>query len=297
MKKLNVTFDGVTDTTGYLFSFAKCLSAALRCGGYTDLADDVIAASGFAFRMWADEKELCSSATSIWDFKQQKIWVENVGLTCAYVERMWHENVLEEERRNTALALIRQSIDQGFAPVAWDISGCEWGLIIGYENETESLLTLKISGEQTILPYEKLGRLEIPILSVLTVTGRVPKNSTQLIADTQKLAVSHLQGEEWCENTCGLAVYDTLILFVREKLTENTIWNLEYMLGTYAALKWYAWKFFANHGKTELAALYQTVHENWQKAFEMRKSEPSSVIKRLQNAQKAELLALEMMKK
>lgn len=295
MKKLKVTFDGVTDTTGYLFSFAKCLSAAMRCSGYTDLADEVIASSGFAFRMWADQKELCSSATSIWDFKQQKAWVENAGLTCAYVERLWHEEMLEEEQRSAALDLIHQSIDNGFAPVGWDISGCEWGLIIGYEDA--NLLTLKISGEEAILPNEKLGKLDIPILSVLAVTGLAAKATEQVLADTKALAASHLKGEEWCENACGLAVYDTLIAFIQEKLTDDTAWNLEYMLGTYAALKWYAWKFFEKHEEKELAALYQTVQESWQAAFEIQKSDIQRVTELLKNAQTAEMRALTIMSK
>ena len=54
-------------------------------------------------------------------------------------------------------------------------------------------------------------------------------------------------------------------------------WNLEYFLGTYAPLKWYAWKFFEGHGAQELAALYQSVYENWQKAFDMKKSLDLSV--------------------
>ena len=292
MKRLNVTFDGVTDPTGYLFSFAKCLSAAMRCGGYADLADDAIAASDFAFRMWVDEKELCSSATSIWHFKRQKPWVENAGLTCGYVERLWHEKSFEEERRSAALDRIRQSIDNGFAPVVWDISGCEWGLVIGYD-ET-SLLTLKINGEEQILPNEKLGRMDVPILSVLTITSRNPKSTAQLVADTKKLAASHLKGEEWCENASGLAAYDALIAFVKEKHTEDTLWNLEYMLGTYAALKWYAWKFFEKYGETALAALFQTVYENWQTAFELRK-DLQQVIALMQNARAAEIQALSLM--
>lgn len=294
MRKLNVHFEGVTDSTGYLFSFAKCLNAAMRCGGYADLADDAIAASGFAFRMWADEKALCPSAASIWDFKQQKAWVENAGLICAYAERLWHEEAVEAERREAALEMIRQSIDNGFAPVAWDISGCEWGLIIGYEEQ--NLLTLKISGEEAILPNEKLGRLEIPILSVLTVTGRNPKTDTQLIADTKQLAAAHLKGEEWCENACGLAAYDALLAFIKEKWTQDNAWNLEYMLGTYAALKWYAWKFFDKYGQTELAALYQTVYESWQTAFD-RRTDPKQVMTLLQDAKASETRALSMMSK
>lgn len=296
MKRLHVSLEGTTDSTGYLFSLAKCLSAALRCSVYAERADDIIASSGFAFRMWVNEKELCPSATSIWDFKQQKPWVENGGLTCAYVERLWHEEAVEQERRMLATQLIRQSIDSGFAPIAWDLSGCEWGLIIGYEDETDTLLTLKISGEESNLPYEQLGRLDIPILSVLAVNGRTEKPERQIVADTKKLAAAHLRGEEWCENASGLAAYDALIGFVRERLTADHAWNLEYMLGTYAALKWYAWKFFEKHGEEALAALYQNIYENWQAAFEQRKKH-EQVVALLKTAKEAEAQALEMMSK
>lgn len=293
MKKLQVTFDGVTDTTGYLFSLVKCLSASLRCSPYAEKADDIIASSGFAFRMWVDGGELCPSATSIWDFKQQKPWVENGGLKCGYVERLWHEDAAEEERRMEAIQMIRRSIDDGFAPVAWDVSGCEWGIITGYDDENQILATLKIDGNEDVLPYEKLGRLEIPILSVLTVTGRTEKTAEQMVADTKRLAASHLRGEEWCENAKGLAAYDALITFIREKLTDDTAWNLEYMLGTYAALKWYAWKFFEKYDEDELAQMYRTVHEAWQQAFEDKDRE--RMIRLLEHARETESKAVEIM--
>lgn len=249
MKKLSVTFEKTTDTTGYLFSFAKCLSAALRCSRYCTYADDVIAASGFAFRMWVNEAELCPSAMSIWEFKKQKEWTENCGLVCEYTERLWDEEVLEEDRRLTAIGQIKHSVDAGIAAVAWDISGGEWGLIIGYDEDEKFLFTLKIDGNEECVPYEKLGRLAIPLLSILTVTEENVKDPRQLVADTKKIALSHLCGEEWCENVIGIAAYDALIGFICDKLNSDTAWNLEYYLGTYAALKRYAWNFFEKYGE------------------------------------------------
>ncbi len=67
MKKLDITWEGIEDPTGYLFSFAKSLAAVVKNSPYTDLFEDIIATSGFAFRMWVD-RELCPSATSIWEF-------------------------------------------------------------------------------------------------------------------------------------------------------------------------------------------------------------------------------------
>ena len=277
MKELNVTFEGTTDTTGYLFSLAKCLSASLRCGGYEEYADDIIAASGFAFRMWVDVG-LCPSATSIWEFKKQKPWVESGGLICDYVERMWGEDDVEEERRNRGIELIKQSVDSGLAAVVWDISGGEWGLVTGYDDEKKTLYTLKISGDKSEIPYDKLGQLDLPILSVLTVTGKTDKPNTDIIADTKRLALSHLRGEEWCDNAKGISAYDTLIDFIEEKLTADTVWNLEYYLGTYTALKWYAWKFFEKYGETGLSEIYKSVYLFWQSAFDAKKKKEDSIL-------------------
>lgn len=273
MKKTNVSFNGITDTTGYLFSLAKCFAAVLKNSEYEAYAEDIIAASGFAFRMWVDSKELCPSATSIWQFKKQPLWFGNSGLTCEYVERMWGEDAFEEERRLSAIRLIKESVDRGTAAVAWDISGCEWGIITGYDDDTSCLSTLKINGKEDTVPYEKLGRLDLPILSVLTVSGKREKGTAEIITDTKRLALSHLKGEEWCDNAKGFAAYDALLTFVREKLSADTAWNLEYYLGTYGALKWYAWKFFEKYQEPDLARLYHTVYDAWQEAFDVKRSQ------------------------
>ncbi len=300
MKKLTINFDGITDTTGYLFSFAKSLSAALRCSQYCDFANDIIATSGFAFRMWIDPKELCPSATSIWEFKKQQPWAANGGLRCSYTERLWGEESIEESRRLQAIKQIEDSIDNDVAAIAWDISGGEWGLIIGYDASAKIFYILKTNGTEDQIPYEKLGQLGIPILSVLTITGVSPKFSEELVSDTKRLAASHLRGEEWCDNAKGLEAYDALIQFIETKLTADTLWNLEYMLGTYAALKYHAWKFFEKYQEDELAVLYQEIHQAWQSAFDLIKNDDlferkTDLILLLQKAQSAETAASDLL--
>ena len=298
MKKLNVTFEGTADPTGYLFSFAKCLSAALRCSGYEEYADDIIASSGFAFRMWV-APDLCPSGTSIWEFAGQKRWVENGGLTCGYAERLWGQDNIEAERRLEAVRLIKESIDHGVAAVAWDLSGCEWGLATGYDDERGVFTTLKINLSEGEVPYEKLGLLDLPILSVLTVTGKAPKPAEKLVADTKALAKEHLAGKEWCDNPKGLAAYDTLIGFVNNKLDGGNSWNLEYYLGTYAALKLYAVKFFEKYDEKALAKAYRIVYESWQGAFDALKSggidAREKIASLLEQAKTAEISAFELM--
>lgn len=277
MKKLNITWDGIFDSTGYMFSFAKCLVCSIKNSPYSEFSEDIVASSGFAFRMWIDGNEFCSSATSIWEFRKQETGVLNGGLTCNYVERLWDENEVEEERRNKALSIIKQSIDNEIAAIAWDISGCEWGLIIGYNDEEKILYTLKIQGDENHISYESLGKMEIPILSVITITGVSSKSKEQIITDTKKLAASHLNGEEWCDNAQGLLAYPALIDYITNKISSDGSWSLEYYLGTYAPLKYYAWKFFEKYHDKKLSNLYKDIYKAWQNAFDIKQKSDITV--------------------
>lgn len=273
MKKLNITWkDGIFDPTGYLFSFTKALGCAVKNSPYSEYAEDIVATSGFAFRMWVDGKELCPSAMSIWDFDLQKSGVLNGGLKCKYVSRLWGEDSVEEERRLEAVKIIKESIDNGIAAISWDIATCEWGLIIGYDDENSTFATLSVSGEDT-LTYEKLGKNEIPILSVITIIGKSDKSREQILKDTMKIAVSHANGNEWCENEKGLSAYPALIKFLKkENFNSELSWNIEYYLGTYCSLRYYAYKYFEKEKKDELAKLYKDIYESLKAAFDIKKS-------------------------
>ena len=277
MKKLNVTWDGIFDSTGYMFSFAKALCCAVKNSPFSGMAEDIVASSGFAFRMWVSP-DLCPSATSIWQFNLQKSCVENGGLHCNYIERLWGQEEIEEKRRLEAIDIVRQSIGSGIPAISWDIGVCEWGLIVGYDDEAEKFAVLPITGQEEEMDYACLGKRELPILNVLTVLGRAEKTEEDIVSNTLQTAQNHLQGKEWCENASGLEAYSALIKHLEAEDTEMACsWNLEYFLGTYAPLKWYAWKFFESHGLQELAVLYKSVYENWQKAFEMKKTLDMSV--------------------
>ena len=104
-------------------------------------SEDIVATSGFAFRMWVSA-DLCPSATSIWGFDGQKPWVENGGLTCDYVGRYWGQDNIEEVKRLEAIANIKKSIDNGVPAVSWDIGVPEWGLITGSDDDKKTALSV-----------------------------------------------------------------------------------------------------------------------------------------------------------
>lgn len=284
-KRLNVSWDGVKDSTGYLFSFAKSLSAAAKCSPFSEKSEDIVATSGFAFRMWVNT-DLCPSATSIWNFDGQKPWVENGGLTCDYVGRYWGQEDIEKEKWLDAVKIIKGSIDKGVPAISWDIGIPEWGLITGYDDDTEIFQTLAVNAEKADptspaynalqMPYNALGKRELPILSVLTITGATNKPERDILHDTMKLAVNHLKGGEWCDNAKGLDAYPALIGIFDEKPDIASSWNAEYFLGTYGALKEYASSYFEKAGQIELAGVYAAVFKAWLEAFEIKTNEDAA---------------------
>lgn len=271
MKKLDITWNGIQDATGYLFSFAKSLACAVKNSPFPELAEDIVASSGFAFRMWVSP-DLCPSAMSIWGFAGQKPWVENGGIACNYIERMWGQDDIEQQQRLAAVEMVKRSIDRGIAAISWDIGVPEWGLITGYDDETQKFAVLSITGEAE-MDYALLGRRELPILSVLTLEGKNGRTPEEIVEGTRKLVKGHLSGEEWCDNAQGLEAYPALIRHLEDESGELAAsWNMEYFLGTYAALKEYAWKFLENYHVDELAGLYKVVYESWRQAFDLKKS-------------------------
>jgi hypothetical protein len=263
MKNLQITWDGVADPTGFLFSFAKSLSCAVRNSPWADYAEDIVATSGFAFRMWV-AADLCPSSTSIWGFDGQKPWVENGGLLCDYVGRYWGQEAIEEEKRLEAIKIIKKSIDGGVPAISWDIGIPEWGLITGYDDAEQAFTVLPAPAGQPagVMPYSALGKRELPILSVLTVTGASGKSREEIFNGAIKLAAGHLKGDEWCDNAKGLAAYPALIRHFEEEYKPEAAWNRGYLLGTYGALKYYAWKYFEKMGQNELSTLYKDIYES-----------------------------------
>jgi hypothetical protein len=206
--------------------------------------------------------------------------VENGGLLCEYVGRYWGQDDVEEERRLAAAANIKKSIDNGVPAVSWDIGVPEWGLITGYDDDAQMFSTLAINASHADpsspaydgaqMPYEALGKRELPILSVLTVTGASDKPQQEILGDTLKLAAEHLNGKEWCDNAKGLEAYPALIKHFEAEYNPDASWNMEYFLGTFGALKYYAWKYLEKSGQVRLTGIYKSVYDAWMESFRIK---------------------------
>ena len=238
------------------FSFTHMLASSLAYSGYAISRDAVAATSAFAFRIWVDTKANCPSATSVFDFDLLSKGVELNGFECTHISRLWHESPLEGERREQAHRAIVQAIDNGIAPVVWDVGIPEWGLITGYDDEAQAYDALSIMDKRESLPYAQLGKREIPILAV-TIPGKPTQtNPAELLRATIRTAVDHARGREWedrpdYEN--GLAAYPHWANLIRT--VDQAGFPSQYYVATYAGLRHSAaaWLRTVAAGDTSLA--------------------------------------------
>ena len=184
---------------GYMVSLATALN---HIAGGLDPAW-LMGASAFAFRSFVNEN-FCPSAMSVSDWSVLPEAVEQVGYRCVYVERLWHEEEREQERREEAHAVIVEGVDRGAGAVAWDVDEADWGLIVGYDEKKKSYAALTAEGKPATLAFKKLGRNGIDILSVAIPGEPNGRTRDEIIVNSLKAAVAHAEGEEWTERAAGL---------------------------------------------------------------------------------------------
>ena len=167
--------------------------------------------SAFAFRIFINEV-MCPSAMSVFDWSTVlPEAIEQYGYGCVYMSRLWDEDDKEEERREAARTAIVEGIDRGAPAIVWDIGGHEWGLIVGYDENKHMYDTLTHRGESSSLPFEKLGRNGIDILSVAIPGERNGRSREEVVLRSLKAAIAHAEQKEWIDRPDyqdGLPAYD-----------------------------------------------------------------------------------------
>ena len=196
---------------GIYHSYMAGLATALN---YLDKDFDpvwLMGVSAFAFRTFVNEG-MCPSAMSIFDWSGiLPEAIEQAGYDCLYIERVWGQEALEEERRHQAQSAIIEHIDLGIPAIVWDIDDCEWGLIIGYDQKNKIYTTLTNRGRQSTLPFDKLGQNGINILSAAIPRRKNDRNKSDIIRSSLQTAVDHAEQKEWIDSPQyqnGLAAYN-----------------------------------------------------------------------------------------
>ncbi len=196
---------------GIVHSYMASLATALN---HIDRALDpvwLMGSSAFAFRININDV-MCPSAMSVFNFSAiLPEAIEQTGHHCTYVSRLWDEEDKEEERREEAHAAIVEAIDRGVPAVVWDVHEADWGLIIGYDESARCYKALTRTGAPLRLPFHRLGRNGIDILSVAIPGSRNDRSRDEVVLRALTAAVAHADGEEWTETPHyrnGLAGYD-----------------------------------------------------------------------------------------
>jgi len=204
---------------GIHHSYMKCLATALNF--VEDDFDPVwlMGSSGFAFRLYINEK-LCPSAMSIFDFSTVlPEAIEQAGYRAVYFGRYWNDEANEKIRREQAHNAIIAGIERNTPAVVWDIGDAEWGLIVGYNAREKMYHTLTHRGEPSTLPFARLGRNEIKILSVTIPGESNHRTRDEIILNALKTAVNHAEQKEWTDRPRyhnGLAAYDLWAEFYKK---------------------------------------------------------------------------------
>lgn len=196
---------------GIAHSYLASLATTLQY--LDDVVDPVwlMGASGFAFRIFVNET-FCPSAMSVFDWSRLlPEAVEQAGRRCVHVSRLWDEDALEAERREEAHRAIVEGMASGRPAVTWDVHDAEWGLIVGFDEGRGEYETLTSAGETSTLPFDRLGRNGIDILSVAIPGEPNGRPREEVVRRSLEAAVAHAEGREWMDRPKyqdGLAAFD-----------------------------------------------------------------------------------------
>jgi hypothetical protein len=239
---------------GIYHSYMASLATALHYIGVDVNPAYLMGAGAFAFRIWVHEL-MCPSAMSV--FKWPDILpeaIEQAGFHCVYIDRMWEDGDKEQERRQQAHTEIIKRINSGTPAIAWDVAKVEWGLIIGYDNDKQLYSILACDGKSLSLPYIKLGKNGINVLSVAIPAEPNERSREDVILNSLKAAVAHAEQQEWSERPVyqnGLdayelwaSIFDKWALLVgagkSKKLPSNLPQFAVYYAGHYYSARCYA---------------------------------------------------------
>lgn len=196
---------------GIYHSYLSALATALKhVAGELD-AVRLMGGSAFAFRIFAHEL-MCPSAMSVFNWSEiLPEAVEQMGYQCGYISRLWHEGAVAREKRDRAHHMLVEAVAREVPGVVWDIADAEWGLVTGYDDERQLYETLTHRGQEASLPYTKLGRNGIDILSVVVPGEPNGRPEDEIVVRSLRKAIVHAEQKEWMERPAyqdGPPAYD-----------------------------------------------------------------------------------------
>jgi len=261
----------------------------------------LMGAGGFAFRIMINET-MCPSAMSVFNWRAVLPEViEQAGYRCLHLSRLWDEEDQKFQRQRQAHEAIVGAIDRGVPSVVWDVCDSEWGVIIGYDSDKQSYVTLTHKGRPSSLPFDKLGQNGIDILSVIIPQEPNDRSKEEVVLNALTTAVAHAEQKEWTDRPGyqnGLAAYDYwALMFERwamivnrddpDRIGADICTFAQYNAGHYYGARCYAREFLNNiAGRNAVlhraASCYGSVASSlepvWKNSPKSKKADPKILI-------------------
>lgn len=189
----------------------------------------VMGFTGLAFRIGIGEGDVHIAGPTGFDFKSiLQRGAANMGLHAVAVSEMSPDigpnsnlidpYLLTSEAKNKrpisdalpkALELIQQSIDRGKPVMAWDLFIPEFGIVYGYDDESQTLSAVEC-GRFGELPYDRLGRGYLKDLFVLAIADERELGQRDRLRGALETIIDHYDGREQRVGNIvtGLEAYD-----------------------------------------------------------------------------------------
>jgi len=179
---------------GLIHSFVGSLATAIDCAGYVVDPSWLMGSTGFAFRIWVEDR-LLPSAMNSFDWEEELTGaVHRAGFGCTYIDAASDAGPAAAVRRHAHEAILA-SIDRGVPAIAWDLNDPPmWGLIVGYNDHIETYETLSSWHYRMPLRYDRLGRRDVQRLSVLVLEDARADDETDILRQSLQAAVDHARG-------------------------------------------------------------------------------------------------------
>ncbi|KRF10224.1 hypothetical protein ASG89_01425 [Paenibacillus sp. Soil766] len=208
-------------------TMTSAASAIYGSVSYTDKKNlsliDVMGLTGHAFRLNIDPTEVNVAGPT--SFPGGYILRRNL-CNLGYTSNMGEASTpVSPDKLEQTIALIQRSVEKGFPAIAFDLFIPEFGLIYGYDDETQMLNAKDVSQEGTI-SYADFGRPKIPVLFLVTIEDSLPHSKYEMLRMALDMIVDHARGREWTYNfkdryAQGLKGYDAWIQVMENRTADE----------------------------------------------------------------------------
>lgn len=165
--------------------------------------------SGFAFSINI-AKQLCPSGPTAWRHDSCMPLLSNLGVKSQML-LAFDDQPDYQQRQVEAQKIIVSALDNGTPSVAWSMSIPEYYVICGYD-DSQYFFDGPNKGTG-VLPFEKLGKTEVPLIHLLTIDTKTPESDAKIVKEALEFALlesANPASMHWHNQgyAGGLAAYD-----------------------------------------------------------------------------------------